>query len=154
MNGRRFGVVVATGTVFLLATLQADGVGGPWSAADDFSSSDNPNGVWSYGWSASTCGGLTLYDQMGFLCLGCNGVVNMWFDELCVPNAFHNSEDMPVACADIFMDAGELVLHPGASNEKSVLRWTAPITGVFDLDARFELIDASDGSTDVHICER
>jgi hypothetical protein len=42
-------------------------------------------------------------------------------------------------------------MHPGPAGQVSVLRWTAPAAGSYDVTAAFRALDAQPATTDVHV---
>jgi hypothetical protein len=118
-------------------------------ASEAFTKNQNPNGPWSYGWSTSLGGGFTPFTT---------GTVNN--DDLEAWNAsglaalgiYRNAKDrlLPVANR-IFYQPGQLAMHPGPAGQVSVLRWTAPAAGSYDVTAAFRALDAQPATTDVHV---
>lgn len=113
-------------------------------AAADFSSGLNPNGPWSYGWSAGAFlqPAFTMYTEFGS---GLNG----WAESADQVQWTAPGARFPVAwlnTADAVRHPGgtttvqphQLVLHPGPAGEFSTARWIAPITGKVIVKAFFE----------------
>lgn len=136
-----------------------------YDAAADFSIGSNPSGVWSYGYSA-TVGGTFVLDTLSATSMFGNSNFDAWLPtnaETSSPN--HPFEARNTAAtieqgAGLRLPPGGLGLHPGpdANNEYSIVRWTAPSSGVYDVAAAFTDRDNSDpllvtpGATvDVHI---
>lgn len=120
---------------------------GSWDAVADFSHTQNPNGAWAYG----TSGNLTSY----------NFVVS--------PSAYELTPFSPVyagvwgwdwrtpAVADflcsvavnnldhdtLWIPAGTIAGHPGLGPAYSVIRWTAPTDGMFQIATRVFTTDAN-----------
>ena len=123
-----------------------------YSAAGDFSSSNDPNGAWSYGYSygvgsvfhldttnTASLAGLALNGWMGNLnpAPGAN-----W------PYVMQNSTAHPVTNnLTTVYQPGQLGLLAGSSNEDSVVRWTAPSSGTFSIAATFSRLDTVFGSS-------
>jgi hypothetical protein len=112
-----------------------------FSAVRDFSTTDNPNGVWSYGYTA------TLGSVFNFLPFGggdCHvdfcgwgfGPTNLNF-----PNVLSNGYLKIIKT---------LELQPGVNGEYSILRWTAPTSGKFETVGVF-VGDRDCTTTDVHV---
>ncbi|MDD5580138.1 MAG: hypothetical protein PHY16_12770 [Methylobacter sp.] len=120
-----------------------------FNAAADFSSSNDPNSVWSYGWSETLGSTLNLYSTPVSL-----GGVDGWYDPA------HNTQYAPLVAhngtanvlepiQNIIFQPGQLGVHPGLNNEYSVIRWTAPDTGAYSVTASFIGIESA--TTDVHV---
>ena len=128
-----------------------------YDAVKDFSLQSNPNGVWSYGWQSTLRAALTLYPVADTNCYPGFGM-SAWHEEgpCSVPFVVHNDTDKQI-CIErdrICWPTTYLGLHPGRNGELSVVRWTAPSSGRFLLEAAFEGLDADNGGTDVHILIR
>jgi hypothetical protein len=114
-----------------------------YSAAGDFSVASNPNGVWSYGTTGTTLTGpLTLYTNtksgIGGIAnwVGWEGTQPMFGDGF--PLVGENVGTTTGTSADIVLLPGELAEHPAPDGSYAVVRFTAPISGVFSLNAVFE----------------
>lgn len=94
-------------------------------ATADFSiTNGNANGVWSYGFSTTLGGALTLFDVTdGFISWKHSTV-----QSLGTPTVGRNDTGSVVNGIPV----GSLVLHPGPA-EYAVLRFTAPTTGAYNL---------------------
>src|SRR5262249_39070695 len=120
--------------------------------AADFSATNNPNGVWSYGWSATLGGTFNLNRDRATL----EGI-DFWQGNQGgirgEPAVDHNGTAMPLVLAGtVLFQPGQLGLHPGPHGEFSVLRWTAPEAGIITLAATFFGMDFLYlTSTDVHV---
>ena len=136
------------------ATVAAAAQTPQWKNADydavrDFSSQSNPNGVWSYGWESTFAGPLTLYTGVG----SCETPGISWWYLACQtqPVLGHNDTDKVVCYYDFCLPPTYLLLHPGPAGEFSVLRWTAPSSGVFLVEGTFVGIATAPTTTDVHV---
>ncbi len=122
-----------------------------YDAAAEFSASENPSGVWSYGWSSTLEGEMTPYD-VGYL--SAEGL-DVWYgsSQGSNPSIVHNGTDTTIATSgnDLTWAPGQLSLHPGPSGQQSRVRFSVPTTGTWSIDAIFQSIDATGGSTDVHV---
>ena len=123
-----------------------------FDVAADFSATNNPNGVWSYGWSSTLTSTLNLYSNHGKF--DDTIPVDVWlgsnFSD--TPSVAHNRTGRPITHRTITWQPGQFSLHPGESGEYSHVRWTAPDAGVSDIAAIFTGIDFNLGTTtDVHI---
>ncbi|MEX0711954.1 MAG: ELWxxDGT repeat protein, partial [Pirellulales bacterium] len=115
-----------------------------FSAAGDFSATDNPAGAWSYGSSDPSGDGFTLFsggevDESGLAA---------WpdldtFDSF-LPALFFNGGDSLAEvgpCSTAVVQPGQLALHPGSTSASAVVRWTAPTSGSYTVTAMFTGID-------------
>ncbi len=127
-----------------------------FNAAADFSATNNPNGVWSYGQSATLGAPVQLYTQNGpdnvdpppadLLDTWNAGAGGMF----AVPAVYHNGTNGVVAFSNITYLPGELGFHPGPMGEFSVVRFTAPTSGSYSLVSSYRPIDLAT-TTDVHV---
>lgn len=122
----------------------------PYNAAAQFSSSSNPNGAWSYGWSQSR-GSAFKPDPLPFSLMGLNG----WTSKCCEatePDIYHNPTDAainPTGTAPI--PAGALALRPGSDGQNAILRWTAPEDGHYAVKAVYSGLDSAPTDAQVSI---
>jgi hypothetical protein len=125
-----------------------------YDATADFSLASNPNGVWSYGYEDSLGASLHLYDVANPDWLGKSGL-DSWASSVLGgrdPNVNHNRTNADLTFLTVTVPAGELEFHPGPNGQFSVIRWTAPGAGEFNLDAAFRGNDFKyPTTTDVHI---
>lgn len=120
-----------------------------WDAADDFSSSTstNPNGVWNYGYDPASLSGyqFKLFDNFT------PDQPPLWNDStysLGRAPAFLKNE----SGSEIYGIApGQISLHPGpaANGDAAILRFVAPYSGRYDINAQF--FDGDIGETDAWI---
>src|SRR5579862_1831786 len=116
-----------------------------YDVAADFSTTSNPNGVWTYGYALTLGGSLIVYNQPGST-LG----VDYWSLSGGVPDVAHNSTPNPVSLGTPLFAPYQAALHPGQNGEYSIFRFTAPVAGTYQLQTSFSGIDTSGTSTDVH----
>src|SRR6266852_2033738 len=128
----------------LVMTLAALGIGTAtgaaaqatsWAAAGDFSAASNPNGAWSYGWSASRGSAFNL-DTVATTVSG----VNVWnYSATQVePDVFFNGTSNTINPSGTNpIPAGTLAFHPGPIGQNAIVRWTAPSTGAYAIGATF-----------------
>jgi hypothetical protein len=122
-----------------------------YDAAADFSSSNNPNGVWSYGWAYySSAFNLDTISTNMYNGLGLSGWL-AGLDASGNPYSLFNGTANPILLANTTYQPGQLSEHPGASNEVAIVRWTAPSAGIFSISATFSGLSAFGDSVDVHI---
>ncbi len=108
-----------------------------WDLATDFANANYSGSPWTFGWEAATGlnGTLTRYDT---LLTDGTGVKYWWYD------FNHHSYDYTAGIGKNVGQApvngispGEVALHPGWDNSFGVARWTAPVSGTFDVGATF-----------------
>lgn len=121
---------------------------GVFNAATDFSTSSNPNGVWSYGGATTLDGDFSPFTSKGVV-----SGVGYWANTtgLAAPIVFHNGTQQSISLASWVLPAGQLAFHPGASGTYTFVRFVAPESGVYSLDAVFTGIDTRGTTTDVHV---
>lgn len=140
-----------------LSTLPSAAVAG-WSASADFSATSNAAGPWSYGTRASATGTslLLLTNSLG------SGSLMGWQDlansSLGTPVIYRNFSNSTFASGTVTVPGLTLVMHPGpvgfgagGVREFAVTRWTAPVSGAFDISGSFLALDS--GSTGVHVVQ-
>ena len=140
-----------------LALLTAGGFAAPsahaqaFNAAQDFSATNNPNGVWSYGYETTLGATLNLYTNHFDPASNTKG----WNDPIAlgVPAIWENFGTSPEAFADVIAVPGQLDFHPGPDDEFSVVRFTAPTAGLYDLNVGFAPVTTNGTTTDVHILQ-
>jgi hypothetical protein len=134
------------------------GVGSParagYNAANDFSPTVNPNGVWSYGWS-STLGSPFIADvvhqNFSSLDFWAGGIPSS-LTPGAFPDFYHNGTSGTIDFGGTVLVApNQLVLHPGPDGEYADLRFTTPTAGTFLLSSTFMGADSFGTTTDVHI---
>ncbi len=122
-----------------------------YSAADEFSLS-NPNGVWSYGYSTSL-GGTFISFPLTHSNYHASGIEAHYFPVSAdQPSAIRNTNAFvttPFCCQPL--NPGQLALHPGPNGQFSIVRWTAPESGDFNLSGDYIGMDTSGTTTDVHV---
>lgn len=114
-------------------------------AVRDFSIEINPNGVWSYGWSSteSPGGEFIRYTTSS----SSPPFIRKWFvprNNTENPSISLNNLSSPTQYGNVFHPPDLLNLRPGPNGERSILRWTAPETGNYIIEGRFEGIEKGD----------
>jgi hypothetical protein len=125
-----------------------------YNALEDFSIASNPNGAWSYGWVNSLGDPLTLYTVAENTCdPGMSGWIRLSpCDSSSLPGIFHNDTGERLCLYTWCLPPTYLLMHPGPDGQLSVLRWTAPSTGMFLIEGEFTGVDyAYPTTTDVHV---
>jgi len=113
-----------------------------WSASGDFSTTNNPNGPWSYGILTDPSDILTF----STLPSGSSGNLEGWngTDGGNFPTIWKNTGSGDATVSEAIVGSGDLYLHPGQSTGPHVtVRWTAPSSGTFDIDGAFATLDAT-----------
>jgi hypothetical protein len=135
-------------TVLAAPASWSHGITNGWDAAWHFSADNNPNGPWSYGWTETLGGGFNLFTDNTQTFHG----ARTWSQgEPKFPLVYYGTDPSPVSFNHGWGTIwyGHLGFHPGENGEFSVIRWTAPETGSFDLDGSFIRNDY--GTQDVHV---
>jgi hypothetical protein len=118
--------------------------------AADYSTTDNPNGVWRYGWSSAL--------GLPFVLSTDSGVregLDTWRGDLAAdgnPAAYHNGTNNTILLEGTASFApGVFALHPGPGGEYAVARYVAPETGSASIASSFTGEDVVGTTTDVHV---
>ena len=124
-----------------------------YDVAADFSATNNPNGVWSYGWSSTLTSVFNQYTDK-YKPEGMGGI-DVWGsgDRSYGPSVAYNGTGSAITIDEhnITWQIGQLSLGPGYNGQYSHARWTAPYAGTFDIATVFTLLDGDGGSTDVYV---
>ncbi|MCR9245076.1 MAG: hypothetical protein NXI31_08585 [bacterium] len=110
-----------------------------WDAATDYSSTQNPNGAWTYGWSLNRGAPINLYNNANINFCSSLAGWSRQFPQY--PQVAKNETGSTVCCSSTRMPNGQVYLHPGSSGENSVLRWTAPSDGYYFIETGFGGVD-------------
>lgn len=143
----RYAFVTALTTITLAAN--AD-----FNAAIDFSPTNNPNGVWRYGWSPMIGGTFVLdaihtHDASSGFDVWSGSVVSPLGN---FPVVVHNGTNSTVNSGTVRYAPGQLGIHPGPNGEYSIVRFVAPTSGQFVISAVFGGLDLQlPTTTDVHV---
>lgn len=160
---RIFAVLLVVAVMATSATAQTYNAGANMLA----NVGSNPNGVWRYGWAPTTTGPFTLFTNPDLQ--GPGNVLQGWNlnnGGCCgsLPHVIVNT-GAPLAYPDGVIGTGEIAIHPDgsagggfANEEKGVVRFTAPTTNSYSVNAFFEDVNACCGTNnnpspgvDVHI---
>lgn len=133
--------------------LTQDGRLALWNVATDFTTSANPNGEWSYGYSLNRFGAFNLATNAGFpldlISLG-------WFSiavglQPCTIRA-GNFTSFPLLGQGVTLPAGAVGMQPDSLGKFAVVRWTAPEDGQYVIDVQFTGRSTAEvGNTDVAV---
>jgi hypothetical protein len=119
-----------------------------YNAVTGFSTTNNPNGVWTYGQRPLGYGTFSIYATKGSA-----SSVNWWAGSgtswvAGLPGVFYNGTgaDIPYWSVTVYMPSNMLDLHPGPAGQYSIVRFTAPAAGTYVVSAVFKAL-ARDGGT-------
>ncbi len=123
-----------------------------YSAKDSFSIvSGNPNGVWSYGRTLAL-GGEFLRNNLARS--HSEYGVERWTEDIegtLTPHVSKSTVNAVRSVGTVFVDPYQLHMHPGPHGEYSVLKFTAPTSGMYRFNVRFAGLDVYGTTTDVHV---
>jgi uncharacterized repeat protein (TIGR01451 family) len=164
--------IVCSIVLLTLFSLPKTATAQSYNAALDFSSTTNPNGQWSYGWSQTSGATFNLLPNTTvFYGTTADGVtpltLNVWTSNCCgtvqplveqnpaTEMYFSGTATVPpnsvcYGCSYI----GGLAFHPGPNGENAIVRWTAPSSGTYHVSATFMGEDAQGTTTDVAVYHR
>jgi hypothetical protein len=124
-----------------------------YDATADFSATDNPSGVWSYGWSQTLGSDFNLIARPQVI-----GGLDAWPSNIHLPSTynpgvFHNgTSNTIIISGTVQFLPGQLGFHPGPAGEYAVIRWTAPRDGFIAIHTEFMGLDfVGPTTTDVHV---
>lgn len=140
--------------VVALAAICAAGLsarGDVFDAAKDFSTSANPNGVWTYGYETTLGGPLTLNSTSGASLAGTG--LEYWQTNIASndPLLAYNATSSVINYTSVVVQPGQLFFHPGPQDQYETVRFVAPKAETLQLSALFTGIDTTGTTTDVHI---
>jgi len=120
------------------------------SVVADFSASENPRGVWSYGYQASDGSNFSPYTKNDFPSY--EDLLLRWSSGSSPePMVAYNPTGEDLSYLTINHPPNVLNLHPGPAGQKSVVRWTAPFSGMVTIQGGFQGIDTHGTTTDVAV---
>ena len=133
-------------TAFLsdVSITQTGTTGPTWDATKDFAAS-NPNGAWSYG-DGVTGTSFTLYTIYNPDCWPVSGLVCWSADvgEDPLPHVGLNTTADWINWRTVVVPPGVLLQHPGPNDgQDTIVRWTAPVAGYYNISGFFEILDTS-----------
>ena len=152
LGNTKFGLAAA----LLALGFHGMSMAGPiYDAAADFSFSNNPNGVWRYGYETTLGGALNTYTAKTTHLTGSTPDVQFWMfnaQNTTTPSVGFNPTAGDVTYASTTVRSGHVTAHPGPANELSVIRFVAPSTGSYQLTSSFNMRSfGGTHSTDVHV---
>lgn len=116
--------------------------------ATDFSTSSNPNGVWSYGNSVSGSGGTF---AAGAAADGSSIGVRGWGIPAADATITKNITTATTTHPTVKIPAGKVGMHPGGSGQATVAQWTAPQNGTISVTGSFMGCDNGGTTTTVTV---
>lgn len=138
----------------LLAFLSVGAQAQTYDSVKDFSITANPNGVWSYGWTPTLGGAFNSYTVTDTTSVP---GMSAWLESGTYysdpPYVAHNDTEETICIVpSVCIPPTYLHQHPGASGQYTVVRWTAPSAGAYEIRGRFVGLDsAGPTTTDVHV---
>jgi alpha-tubulin suppressor-like RCC1 family protein len=120
-----------------------------YDAAAGFSPTSNPAPPWSYGYSVTLGSPMVMNPEHLQVVPGIDEWrTNIW---LGAPTVFHNSTSLAITNGTDVFGPGVLGSHPGPNGEYSLIRFTAPSAGRYEVSASFSGLDTQSTTTDVHV---
>lgn len=124
---------LATGLLLVAVSASAEATSVFHDATADFGvTNGNPNGVWSYGWMPTDFSTFTAY-QHTYADSGSRQWYTAGMSGDRSPSIWMNT----TSSTGYGVAPGQLSLHPGPAQQPSVLRWTAPFEGSYDIVGQF-----------------
>ena len=123
-----------------------------YDPAADFSPTNNPNGVWSYG---SELGAGSAFQLFGVATN--SGGLDIWSGSGGAPLILHNGTSQVITSGATIWEPNDFGLRPvlggtnGTPSNYSVARFTAPSTGVYRFSPVFYARSTNTTMTDVHV---
>jgi hypothetical protein len=112
-----------------------------YDVAADFSSSSS-TGIWSYG-TGVTGTSFTPYTNFNPGCLGAGSACWQTATPVdLVPAVIANLSGSTINFSTVVLPTDVLLLHPGPDTD-SIVRFTAPVSGHYDISGFYELLDTS-----------
>jgi hypothetical protein len=124
-----------------------------FDVVNDFSIASNPNGVWSYGYTAGLGGTFQLHTSAQ---LDTPPGIDRWYTPSIDPTVLgvdHNKTGATIGSTTFTYPPDMLRMHPTIPNIYDVVRWTAPQSGQYSIQGAFAGLDNITGvaDTDVHV---
>ncbi|HXI83710.1 MAG TPA: PEP-CTERM sorting domain-containing protein [Verrucomicrobiae bacterium] len=153
-TSKKSALISTVATLLAVVVLARPGVAQSYNAATDFSAVNNPNGAWSYGYTFGL-GTSFLLNTSNTAAYAPGVPLSGWLNSTGnggIPYALHNgTAGLVTNNTSTVYQPGQLAEQPGASNAYSVIRWTAPFSGTFNIAATFSGLSSAGDSADVHI---
>lgn len=107
-----------------------------WDNAVQFSSENNPNGPWTYGYLDEK-NNFKLYNSTIKAGEGISGWA-LDSDPDAAGNVTVNTTNEPIERFGIRWEPGQVLIHPGLGTYRAVIRWTSPVSAKINLRAFFK----------------
>lgn len=119
-----------------------------YDLAADFSLAGNPNGPYTYGSTATLGGVLSIYANSATY-----PNAETWGGGAGggIPNVFYNYNAFESTDGDTTLRPGQLGFHPSFGDLHSVIRFTVPASGLYEIDATYEGISNAGTTSSVFI---
>lgn len=122
--------------------------------AQEFSITKNPNGVWSYGLTQTLGGPFELYttgtpnapDAPAGDIWNLGGVT---CNNSCVSRS--QQQETNATGVDVVFPFDTLHMHPGSAGQYAIVRWTAPLAGLYEVRGSFQGSQRAGPTTDDHV---
>ena len=146
--------VLPTLAIWLITQSLAFGVLLAWDPTIDFDTENNPqlSGFWSYGWVSKedfNAGGygLTLFDTVRTW----NSLIHWGIPSSTEPAVLYNPDPANYHPFGNNVAPLTVALHPGASDEKATVEWTAPEAGIVSIVGAFFACQWGYPTVDTHV---
>jgi len=146
-TARLFSLVVAAMVMLLIPAISN---ATQWNDVADFSSS-NPSGAWRYG-QGTTGSTFSPYSDFTTACNGQAGV-SCWQPPIIVfgvPLVGKNTTGSTLNFGTVVLPTDVLWVHPGQVLD-SIVQWTAPAAGLYNISGFFELLDITPSGVIVNL---
>lgn len=126
-----------------------------WDLENDFSTTTNPNGAWSYGygvWGGTSFTALPQADDI-FALTGLNGW-SLISDPYQLPVIAKNTTASDIDVFGSIVPPGSVLAYPGFSSslaDIAIVRWTAPESGVYNISSRWTRLDPAPNISQANI---
>lgn len=120
-----------------------------YDVAADFSVTNNPNGVWTYGETNGFGGAFTQFTDNGT-----SSTIDFWrgaSPAFGTPVLYHNNSATPFISGTTNYGPFEAGFHPGVGDRDTTYRFTAPASGLYAFNGRFFGQDTGGTTTEVRL---
>lgn len=129
-----------------------------FDAVAAFSSTVNPNESFSYGYRIGS-GSLVLYNANTTSCAGIGGLPCQYstsFNNNNLPAVGINTTGALISSGSVRIPTNELFMHPVGQNSgllagDTIVRFTAPVAGLYSVSGLFQILDVSPSGVEVSI---
>lgn len=120
-----------------------------YDVAADFSVTNNPSGVWTYGETNGFGGAFTKFTDSGT-----TSTIDFWRGAnpaFGTPVLYHNNSVTPFTSGSVSYGPFEAGFHPGVGDRDTTYRFTAPTSGLYAFNGRFFGQDTVGTTTEVRL---